>query len=262
MYLKIRPIGFKNKCSYYKCLFLGSWSLLLFKHSFGMLGKYLRRDIVIKKDGLIYFVRKQSDDISYYGHSTLSFKSSTNKWLQPKIDDVVIDCGAGVAIFSIFSAIVGSKVISIEPNPETFNVLKMNISLNKLSIETYNVALTEFNGTQKLYVPKSNFGLSSTLESWFDVDLKDKIFTVKSATLDSITVNITKINWLLIDTEGGELDLLKGGYKSLDKTCKIIIEISDRNREGVFKLLELKSFELIQLGSRHGDTEYGFFKKK
>jgi FkbM family methyltransferase len=46
------------------------------------------------------------------------------------------------------------------------------------------------------------------------------------APLDDFTENLERLDWLLIDVEGYEVEVLKGAMKTLKKTKRAIVEIS------------------------------------
>ncbi|MFA6530686.1 MAG: FkbM family methyltransferase, partial [Candidatus Micrarchaeia archaeon] len=49
-----------------------------------------------------------------------------------KKDDIVVDIGAHIGIFTIFAASHAAKVFSYEPDPGNFAQLKKNLSINHL----------------------------------------------------------------------------------------------------------------------------------
>ena len=63
----------------------------------------------------------------------------------PKEGDIVVDIGAAFGFYTILSSkMIGpkGKVIAIEPQPESFQMLNSNIKLNKLSnVKTLNCAI-------------------------------------------------------------------------------------------------------------------------
>ena len=64
-------------------------------------------------------------------------------------DDIVLDVGAHVGAFSIMSSKRLNKglVISFEPHPDTYQLLKLNVYLNGLkNIVPLNIAVADFRG--------------------------------------------------------------------------------------------------------------------
>ena len=145
----------------------------------------------------------------------------------PKEGDVVIDVGAAFGIYTmIASKKVGSsgKVVAIEPQPEIFRMLNCNIKLNKLSnIVSLNYATYSKETKLILY---SNFSLISERAG-----KNNQVFIeVNCNTLDHLVgeiQEINEINWIKIDVEGAELEVLKGatGILSKSKDIALLIEI-------------------------------------
>lgn len=142
-----------------------------------------------------------------------------------RTDDLFVDVGANVGSYTILaSAHSGAHSISFEPLPATFEKLKNNISLNRISenVKAFNIAL----GSQA-----GELQFTTTLDTMnhIAVDTQDEVVTVKVSTLDEI-LNANSIAPLLmkIDVEGFETEVIKGALKSMkDSGLKaIIIELN------------------------------------
>lgn len=137
---------------------------------------------------------------------------------------VVIDVGAQIGCFSVPVATnTDCLIISIEPEKTNYEQLKKNKTLNKLkNIKSYNVALTKEKGFSYFYISQEN----SAGHSLFQDDKKQK-YKVKTLSLkDIIDENkIKKIQYLKLDCEGGEYDILLNlSKKYLDKIKTIYLE--------------------------------------
>lgn len=130
-------------------------------------------------------------------------------------DDVVIDVGAHIGVFTLRAArrAVEGLVIAVEPHPLNYRLLMENVKRNNLkNVVALNLALSNYNGTANLY--ESVFsGLHSL------VTRKGKFVRVPVKTLDRMVeeLRIVKIDVIKIDVEGGELDVLKGAEKTLKR---------------------------------------------
>lgn len=119
--------------------------------------------------------------------------------------DVVVDLGANIGFFSIYSIINGaSKVYSVEASTTTYNFLINNIK--KYNIETLNAAISD--GVTKDFYISERSGSSSIYNKSKNVE------TVNCITFDSFInkYNIEHINFLKIDIEGSEYEL----FNSID----------------------------------------------
>jgi FkbM family methyltransferase len=150
-------------------------------------------------------------------------------------DAVVIDVGAHVGVFSVESAkrLKNGLVISFEPNPDIYNILRFNVYLNGLSnIIPLNVALADFCGKAELVVPKdpSNGHLASNA---YDT----RTFDVQVRTLDAVCLErgIERVDFIKIHAEGPEIAILKGARNILVNNNLYLVISSSRLRNSDFR---------------------------
>jgi FkbM family methyltransferase len=130
----------------------------------------------------------------------------------PSKEDIVIDVGAHMGFFALKIARSVKKVIAIEPDPSNLRFLLTNIEINNLpqKISNYNCALGEKLGVA--FLDRSSYGYGRSKVS-------DKE-TACSCTINTVDAIVEKealqyISLIKIDTEGYELQILKGAVKSL-----------------------------------------------
>ena len=240
-YLRLRPNNISDYPVFLSAFFRGILVRFFMPAKFVTIGQFLEKDIEVTSGGLLFMARKRSEDIGYYVGRT---KQSTRKWFNPGKGDIVVDCGSSVGYFSVIAARNGASVTAIEANPETYAVLKRNLSLNSLSAASYNVVLSSASGTADLYVPGSFTGTGSIVKEWPRKDLGISTYHVRAATLDSLTSEMEKIDWLLVDVEGSENLVLLGGRKSLEKTSTLIIEVWEKNDSEVADMISGAGFTI------------------
>lgn len=144
----------------------------------------------------------------------------------------IIDIGANEGYYSLFFAkLVGEKgkVVSFEPSEREFNRLMKNIRINKLpNIFPINKALSNNSFIGQLYVARNKTGHNSL------APLKEDDYTIEKVdviTLDKFCEeeNINNIDFIKIDAEGAELEILQGSLLILKKHRPIfMIELSDK----------------------------------
>jgi len=140
------------------------------------------------------------------------------KYNRMKEGDVILDIGANIGIFSIKAAkAVGEsgKVIAIEPEPKNIKILNENLR-NLKNILIIPKALGNSSG-------KTNFLIgihsgSHKINTHIRKESTEKIISVPIEKIDNLIgeLNIKKINFLKMDVEGWELEVLKGAEGSLD----------------------------------------------
>jgi FkbM family methyltransferase len=144
-----------------------------------------------------------------------------------KAGDTYIDIGANIGQHSLFASRIvgeGGKVIAFEPVHKIYSQFQRSIKLNNIeNIKVHNLACGEEKKEMFIYMTESNMG-GSSLVFGIENREKDKIHVV---TADSILSNESKINFVKIDVEGYEYEVLLGLVEIL-KTHhpKIMLEYS------------------------------------
>ena len=141
-------------------------------------------------------------------------------------DDIVFDIGASVGLITLHAAAFThkGKVIAFEPDPETFQRLKHNVSLNNFSnIKILPWAISDRNGETTLFSNGAS-GFAPSLREKGDHRGSPKGFAFRkreeviTRTLDSsiLSENLPLPTVLKIDIEGAEMKCLTGASKLLD----------------------------------------------
>tara|TARA_B100000767_G_C19711537_1_gene513029 strand:- start:461 stop:1384 length:924 start_codon:yes stop_codon:yes gene_type:complete len=221
------------------------------------------KNILYYENGIGFNISTKKNSMSK--SLVLQEHSETNetKFLKKIIDtgQVVIDIGANMGWYSIhFSKWVGGsgKIFAFEPVPEIHEELRSNIKLNFCqNIKVFNCALG--NKNESILFNVSNFEGGSGASS---ENLKfGKEIKVTKRKLDDVMSeqNINNIDFLKIDIEGGELNMLKGAEKIIEKyKPKIFLEIVDIHcdrfgylPEDVFNFLYNKNYNGLYIGNEH-----------
>jgi FkbM family methyltransferase len=191
------------------------------------------------KHGFEFYCRKNKDDFK-----TMTFHEDDilNYHFTPKEGDMVVDVGAHIGPYTIIaSKRVGSngKVVAIEADPGNFDLLSRNIQLNRLSnVLALNYAAYSEEKKIKLYLPSS--GEDSSSYTKYNTIMSDRArddeesVEVSANTLDYLLLskNMIKqeeVNWIKIDVEGAEYEVLKGAKDILSKSSNITLLIEIHN---------------------------------
>jgi FkbM family methyltransferase len=193
----------------------------------------------------------------------------------PKEGDVVIDIGAHIGRYTIISSKrVGAngKVVAIEANPSNFKMLNRNIKLNQLTnIISLNNAVYSKETKVKLYLPGEELGHTTYNTVMSDrAKNEDKFIEVSANTLDYFLQlkGITDVNWIKIDVEGAEFEVLKGASNVLSKSKDIALLIEIHNLSGgtnlyrpIIEFLNLYNFKIEFEKSHDGGEKHIILRK-
>lgn len=159
--------------------------------------------------------------------------------------DIVIDIGAHIGHYTLIASKRAGhtgKVVAIEAHPYNFEILKRNIKLNKLTnVTALNVAAYSSEGWVKLYMKNVTPGYTiyhTLVSKRFDqIDFLE----IYASTLDRIVtrnqISPSEINWIKIDVEGAELEVLRGAKNVLSKSKNITLLI-EIHRLGLINLYQ------------------------
>lgn len=179
---------------------------------------------------------------------------------RPKEGDIVVDIGAHMGRYTIPSAKsvgVSGKVIAVEAHPYNFGILQHNLKLNKLTnVSALNRAVYSKKANLKLYLPDEDLGytmhhslMTNYLSTKYNNEIERKYVEVEADTLDNLlkSSGITTVNWIKIDVEGAEYEVLKGAREilSTNKPISILVEVHGKDTYGpTIELLRSNNFNI------------------
>jgi FkbM family methyltransferase len=192
----------------------------------------------------------------------------------PKKGDIVIDIGAHMGRYTIISSKrVGAngKVVAIEADPSNFEMLNSNIKLNQLTnVTPLNYAVYSKETKIKLYLPEveSGYTIYNTIMS-NRARTEDKFVEVNANTLDHLLqlkgIRQEEVNWIKIDVEGAEFEVLKGASNVLSKSKDIalLIEIHGLdNHRPILEFVSSYNFKIeFEKSNKTGDWRHIVLRK-
>jgi FkbM family methyltransferase len=197
------------------------------------LDKVLLLLIDMPKQGYKFFCRINRDDFLFM----TNHENEIMEFFIPKEGDTVVDVGAHIGLYTLIAAKrVGpsGKVIAIEPDPENCNLLKRNVELNRLTnVITLECAAFSSNSKLKLYLPGKERGFTKLGTIMTNRAVTENFLEIDATTLDHLMMmqGIAQVNWIKIDVEGAELEVLKGATLTLSvsKDIALLVEIHNVN---------------------------------
>ncbi|NPV51605.1 MAG: FkbM family methyltransferase [Candidatus Methanofastidiosum sp.] len=197
-----------------------------------------KETIINTEHGFKFIVRFSSGSafLLYFGKYEIEEIDLIKKFVKPGM--TVFDIGANVGYISLLMAnLIGSngKLFSFEPNPNIYSLLNENIEINPIlndgRIITEQIALSTSDDKMKFFCPIEGHeglgGLKDTKRAPLE-----KVIEVNVKKLDDYVTenNIKNIDFIKMDVEGGELDVIKGGLKTIETMKPIILfEATDLN---------------------------------
>jgi FkbM family methyltransferase len=192
---------------------------------------YLIRNKVLNEDksldlfGKNFYYTNLEDVLGSINQLIVNDEYDLHKFL--KEDFVVFDIGANIGVFTCFAANLAKKgkVFSFEPVSFVFDLLKKN-TREYDNVECYKIGFGSEIDEKEILIRQWNPGYSTIQDSPIErphqsFDLKEKI---EILTLDSFVEekNLGKIDFIKIDVEGYEIEVLKGGIETIKKFRPIL----------------------------------------
>jgi FkbM family methyltransferase len=178
------------------------------------------------------------------------YETPASKILEKELKDarLFIDVGAHVGYYTLLASKIAKEIISIEPNPFNYKLLKFNLRINKIkNAYALNIAASNYNGESGIFIPKLK-GKIATDESRLDNNIsKIKIKVVK---LDDLLLKIGKNpDVIKIDVEGSEMQVLEGLQETLRKGVKcLMIEVhSEENKAEAISFIKSLGYKITQV---------------
>ena len=177
----------------------------------------------INREDLVFMTNHEDDIIEHF---------------TPKQGDIVVDIGAHMGRYTIISSKrVGTngKVVAIEAHPGNFEMLNRNIKLNQLTnVIPLNYAVYSKETKIKLYVPDEESGytiyhtlMERTGKKFVEIDaITLDYLLLQSNVISGVGVEekeAVEVNWIKIDVEGAEFEVLKGATNVLSKSKDIAL---------------------------------------
>ncbi len=212
-----------------------NWQIIIFVY-FGIYNKEFF--ILNLKNGLKIKLRTNSTDLQAFANVWVLEEYGIDDF---KIieSDVIIDIGGHIGLFALFASSKSKKgkIISVEPYPNNFNLLKENMNNNNFrNIILINKAVSKTDKNLELFVDSTDDAAHSIYK------IGEEVIQIKGITLKQIMLEnqITKCDMLKIDCEGAEFEIIKSlSDVELLKMDKICLEYHiNKNDETLLKNLK------------------------
>jgi len=167
-----------------------------------------------------------------------------------------VDVGANVGGYSVRACKMGARVIAVEPDPDNYRMLKLNLELNQCTnAHVLNIAAGSREEVRQLYQGDNGAPAGYTLEQ--GEGIRKVKCSVEVKPLDAAITPLLSDEWvnlLKIDVEGFEVEVIKGALNLLKRTRCVIVEVIPSTKSKILEVLDLLrplGFKLIDKICRH-----------
>jgi len=168
-----------------------------------------------------------SSDDQYIKKIGEVFEPKTTKLISALSNDenntTALDIGANIGLTALLISQFYRKVIAFEASPSTFSLLSNNMVQNNVrNVECINVAAAEENGVGSITVASWD----RPGESISEINLSDPGYRqepIIKRTLDGLLKNVVWIDFIKIDTEGYEQEVISGSKELIFNFKPVIL---------------------------------------
>lgn len=251
------------------------------------LAKKIKRKIFLKKQNypIKITLKANEGNLKFEAFSSVEYWRIANygnerfflsKFIESlKMNDVIYDIGASVGLITVHSAVFAKsgRVIAFEPDPETMERCKHNVSLNNISNVVFVTwAVSDFTGEVILFTDGASGNAPTLREQINRRGAPKNQITVETRTLDKeiLAGNLPLPTVLKIDIEGAEMLCLRGSNKLLSgqlgvKPRLIFLELHPKflplfnsTAEEVHNFLLSHDYQAIWSKQRDDQIHYGY----
>jgi FkbM family methyltransferase len=225
---------------------------------------YLDKGVILSRVLTKYMCYLEAQDSSLTPHLCLNgyweswITQAMIRLLQPGY--YCLDIGANCGYYSLIMAdIVGASghVLSVEPNPRLANLLEKSLNVNGFSgyAKVSEKAVADTIGQKvNLVIPKGDFWGSSSI-CHNSILPGEQSFEVETVTIDELTQDWPRVDFIKIDAEGAEEAIWLGMQETIKKNKNIIITMELACDRGYNAKLLLQDIQAQGFSLRYIDND-------
>lgn len=186
---------------------------------------YLISDKILKEQKYValFFLAELIEEI------IIKDQYGAKEFLNTEEPKIILDCGANIGIFSLWAYYLSpqSQIYAFEPTKSTRKLLEKNININSLhnNIVSHNLALGDRDAEIQIRTEVNDLGTGNSLiDSGSHLGKNIVLQKVQMQTIDTFVRkhNLSKVNFIKIDTEGYEKQILQGARETIKKFSPVI----------------------------------------
>lgn len=225
------------------------------------LGRRVEDNMAFRMQGTTYFVHLRAGEAFSFEEIYHNHTYDRVPGFVPRPGWVVFDVGANIGAFAVQQARRGAHVVAFEPNPGCYRRLSRTIAANGLGsmIQALNYAVGAAVGLGSLRMDDDVTCVGQVVVG--ESSLSDpQQQTISITTLDDVVpaLDVARIDLLKIDTEGAELDVLRGAARTLPLVERIVLEYHSHDlREQVRVFLGARGYVPVLEVDQGSGSELG-----
>jgi len=172
-----------------------------------------------------------------------------------KPNHVFLDIGAHIGRYTVLASKIAKQVIALEPEPSNFHILQQSIHVNyRKNVKAIRCVAGEQNDYQELKLTTDTGG--HTIKD--NIEAKKRII-VPCYSVDNLikSLRVNRLDWVKIDVEGAEVEVL-AGMREILRTLRprLIVEVHMDNLGEVERILSRSEYEWYRVNTLRASKQY------
>ncbi|MCG8430857.1 MAG: FkbM family methyltransferase [Candidatus Omnitrophica bacterium] len=196
-------------------------------------------------------IKPVTDKFKIYCNSTVEHyrcdtfydkEPETISWIDGFDDGVFIDVGANIGIYSLYCASIhpNMTIYAIEPMVANYVRLCMNVGLNEFkNIQPIHAAV----GYEPKWLSMRTLACTSDKPGTSGHSISDE-HQGQPVIYTNLSALFSEADYLKIDTDGNETDVLRGAKRVLPKLKSLLVEARTDTQDAIDHKLQFKGFRL------------------
>lgn len=214
--------------------------------------KMTSKDTIVGKDFTDFPIKlyyERSQHITFFLKNKISYEPIIQGRLKRYIKegDTVFDIGSNIGQYAlVFSYLTGprGRVIAFEPDSKNFSFLQFNVNINNCSNIIVNKKGVSSSSTIQTFFRDSTTGgrRGSFIKEYVDDTFTGQVEEVQSVTYNEIVRDFGHADFVKIDVEGFESEVIKGINESYGTNTMFLIEVRKETGPDIFNFFIDKNF--------------------
>jgi FkbM family methyltransferase len=183
----------------------------------------------IRLEGLSFFYKRPYELLHSYQEI---FENEIYRFQSAKSQPLIIDCGSNIGLSVLYfkKLYPNSTIIAFEPDAENFHLLQQNLEKNAIrDVQLHRAAI---------WIKDGSISFESNHSEASHISEKGSANTVPSLSLNNFLQKNDIVDFLKIDIEGAEWQVIKDCTQNLRKVKNLFLEYHGKVEE-TFKLNDL-----------------------
>lgn len=204
-------------------------------------------EVQINQKPIRFFIPPRSQILGHYLKVFPKKEPGTIRWLDTVArEGVFFDVGANVGFVAVYLKLQAPEldVWCFEPTYANFDLLRKNAKINGVDLNALPIALASTPSVAAIEDPDELGGIALSIDENLGARESNTHPTMVDSLDSLIAKGLPQPDYLKIDVDGIELEILRGATKTLSGVREIAIEYDVDEKQEIIALLDAQGFDV------------------